>query len=55
MIDATVVGSVHPVPPVPIGRAGGPAEGAGAVYLFCLPESDHVSGQVPACGGGFGG
>ncbi|KOF53810.1 3-oxoacyl-ACP reductase [Achromobacter sp. DMS1] len=37
---------------VPIGRAGTPAEAAGAVYLFCLPESNYVSGQVLVVGGG---
>jgi 3-oxoacyl-[acyl-carrier protein] reductase len=38
---------------VPLGRAGTPAEAAGAVYLFCLPESDYVSAQTVVCGGGF--
>jgi len=38
---------------IPLGRAGTPAEAAGAVYLFCLPESNYVSGQVLVCGGGF--
>ena len=38
---------------IPLGRAGTPAEAAGAVYLFCLPESDYVSGQTVVCGGGF--
>jgi 3-oxoacyl-[acyl-carrier protein] reductase len=38
---------------IPLGRAGTPAEAAGAVYLFCQPESDYVSGQVLLCGGGF--
>jgi len=37
---------------IPLGRAGTPAEAAGAVYLFCIPESDYVSGQVLVCGGG---
>lgn len=40
---------------IPLGRAGTPAEAAGAVYLLCIPESDYVSGQVLVCGGGFGG
>lgn len=40
---------------IPLGRAGTPAEAAGAVYLFCQPESDYVSGQVVVCGGGFNG
>ncbi|MEQ8269955.1 SDR family oxidoreductase [Algiphilus sp.] len=38
---------------VPLGRAGSPAEAAGAVYLFCIPESNYVSGQTLLCGGGF--
>ncbi|MFD9697546.1 SDR family NAD(P)-dependent oxidoreductase [Lentzea sp. NPDC059081] len=38
---------------VPLGRAGTPAEAAGAVVLFCLPESDYVSAQTVVCGGGF--
>jgi len=38
---------------VPIGRAGTPEEAAGAVYLFCIPESDYVSGQVLLVGGGI--
>ncbi|KOF54216.1 3-oxoacyl-ACP reductase [Achromobacter sp. DMS1] len=37
---------------IPVGRAGTPEEAAGAVYLFCIPESDYVSGQVLICGGG---
>jgi 3-oxoacyl-[acyl-carrier protein] reductase len=37
---------------IPVGRAGTPQEAAGAVYLFCLPESNYVSGQVLVCGGG---
>jgi 3-oxoacyl-[acyl-carrier protein] reductase len=38
---------------IPLGRAGTPEEGAGAVYLLCIPESDYVSGQTLVCGGGF--
>jgi 3-oxoacyl-[acyl-carrier protein] reductase len=38
---------------IPLGRAGTPQEAAGAVYLFCLPESDYISGQVVVCSGGF--
>jgi 3-oxoacyl-[acyl-carrier protein] reductase len=38
---------------VPLGRGGTTAEAAGAVYLFCLPESDYVSAQTLVCGGGF--
>jgi 3-oxoacyl-[acyl-carrier protein] reductase len=37
---------------IPLGRAGTPTEAAGAVYLFCLPESNYVSGQVLVVGGG---
>jgi 3-oxoacyl-[acyl-carrier protein] reductase len=37
----------------PLGRVGTPVEAAGAVYLFCLPESDYISGQIVVCGGGL--
>jgi 3-oxoacyl-[acyl-carrier protein] reductase len=40
---------------IPLGRAGTPAEAAGAVYLFCIPESDYVSGQTLICSGGLTG
>ncbi len=32
---------------IPLGRGGTPAEAAGAIYLFCSPDSDYVSGQTP--------
>jgi len=38
----------------PLGRPGTPDEAAGALYMFCSPESDYISGQVIVCGGGFG-
>ena len=38
---------------IPLGRGGTPEEAAGAVYLFCIPESDYVSGQVLLASGGF--
>ena len=37
---------------VPLGRAGTPEEAAGSVYLFCIPESNYVSGEVLIVGGG---
>lgn len=37
---------------IPLGRAGTPAEAAGAVLLFCYPESNYVSGQTLVCAGG---
>ena len=37
---------------IPLGRAGTTEEAAGAVYLFCIPESNYVSGQVLVVGGG---
>jgi 3-oxoacyl-[acyl-carrier protein] reductase len=37
---------------IPLGRGGTPEEAAGAVYLFCIPESDYVSGQLLVCDGG---
>ncbi len=38
---------------IPLGRVGTPQEAAGAVYLFCIPESNYVSGQVITCSGGL--
>jgi 3-oxoacyl-[acyl-carrier protein] reductase len=38
---------------IPLGRAGTPEEAAGAIYLFCTPESDYISGQTIVCGGGI--
>lgn len=38
---------------IPLGRVGTPEEAAGAVYLFCSPESDYVSGQTILCSGGL--
>ena len=38
---------------IPLGRGGTPEEAAGAVYLFCGPESNYISGQVIVCGGGL--
>lgn len=37
---------------IPLGRPGTPEEAAGAVYLFCTPESNYISGQMVVCGGG---
>ncbi|WP_326536063.1 SDR family NAD(P)-dependent oxidoreductase [Pseudorhodoferax sp.] len=39
----------------PLGRFGTPEEAAGSVYLFCIPESNYVTGQTLICGGGRGG
>jgi len=38
---------------IPLGRGGTVEEAAGAVYLFCIPESDYLSGQVVLASGGF--
>ncbi|CQD23940.1 short-chain dehydrogenase/reductase SDR [Mycobacterium lentiflavum] len=38
---------------IPLGRAGTPADAAGAVYLMCIPESDYISAQTLICGGGI--
>lgn len=43
------------IPMIPLGRAGTADEGAGAIYLLCLPESDYVSGQTLLCSGGLTG
>ena len=40
---------------IPLGRPGTPKEAAGAIYMFCIPESNYVTGQILMChGGGFG-
>ena len=38
---------------IPLGRGGTPAEAAGAIYLFCSPDSDYVSGQTLVVTGGL--
>lgn len=38
---------------IPLGRGGTPEEAADAVYLFCSPESNYISGQVVVAGGGL--
>jgi 3-oxoacyl-[acyl-carrier protein] reductase len=38
---------------IPLGRGGTPEEAAGAVFLFCIPESDYISGEVLLASGGF--
>ena len=43
------------VPTIPLRRVGAPEDAAGAVYLFCIPESDFVTGQLLICSGGLRG
>ncbi|MEZ5450196.1 MAG: SDR family oxidoreductase [Thiolinea sp.] len=38
---------------IPMRRAGTTDEAAGSVWLFCVPESDYISGQTVIVGGGF--
>lgn len=38
---------------IPMRRAGTAEEAAGGVWMFCVPESDYVSGQTLVVGGGF--
>ena len=38
---------------IPLGRAGTPEDAAGAVFLFCIPEADYVTGECLTCGGGY--
>jgi 3-oxoacyl-[acyl-carrier protein] reductase len=40
---------------IPLGRLGTPEEAAGAIYLFCSPDSNYVSGQLIEVGGGLSG
>ena len=36
-----------------LGRAGTPDEAAGGILLFCIPESDYITGQVLEISGGL--
>ena len=38
---------------IPLGRAGTVEEAGDAVYLFCSPESNYISGQTIVAGGGL--
>jgi 3-oxoacyl-[acyl-carrier protein] reductase len=38
---------------ISLGRAGGPDEAAGGIFLFCIPESDYVTGQILEVSGGL--
>jgi 3-oxoacyl-[acyl-carrier protein] reductase len=38
---------------IPLGRIGGPDDAANAVFFFCSPLSDYVTGEVLVCGGGI--
>ncbi len=37
---------------IPLARGATAHEAAGAVYMFCIPESNYVSGQLLVCDGG---
>lgn len=37
---------------IPLGRLGTPDDAANAVFFFCSPLSDYVTGEVLVCGGG---
>ncbi|MEE4300463.1 MAG: SDR family oxidoreductase [Pseudomonadales bacterium] len=36
----------------PLGRLGTPEDGAGGIFLLCLPQSDYVTGEVLEVSGG---
>lgn len=38
---------------IPLGRPGTPEDAAKAVFFFCSPLSDYVTGEVLVCGGGI--
>lgn len=38
---------------IPLRRVGNVEEAAGAVYLFCVPESDYITGETILCSGGL--
>ena len=37
---------------IPLGRLGTPQDAANAVFFFCSPLSDYITGEVLICGGG---
>jgi 3-oxoacyl-[acyl-carrier protein] reductase len=37
----------------PLQRLGTPEDGAGGIFLFCIPQSDYVTGEVLTCSGGI--
>ena len=45
----------HMLPNIPLGRVGEPEDAAGAIYLFCIPQSNYVTGQLLLCSGGLRG
>jgi 3-oxoacyl-[acyl-carrier protein] reductase len=50
-MPATVLDHLKAI--IPLGRPGTAEEAAGGIYLFCIPESDYVSGQTLLVGGGI--
>jgi 3-oxoacyl-[acyl-carrier protein] reductase len=38
---------------IPLGRMGTPQDAANAVFFFCSPLSDYITGEVLICGGGL--
>jgi len=38
---------------IPLGRLGKPEDAANAVFFFCSPLSDYVTGEVLVCSGGI--
>jgi 3-oxoacyl-[acyl-carrier protein] reductase len=38
---------------IPLGRLGTPEDAANAIFFFCSPLSDYVTGEVLVCGGGI--
>jgi 3-oxoacyl-[acyl-carrier protein] reductase len=38
---------------IPLGRLGSPQDAANAVFFFCSPLSDYITGEVLVCGGGL--
>ncbi len=38
---------------IPLGRLGTPQDAANAVFFFCSPLSDYVTGEVLVCSGGI--
>jgi 3-oxoacyl-[acyl-carrier protein] reductase len=54
-IEMGIPGDLHKMTAamIPLGRWGTPEEAADAAYLFCIPESNFISGQVVTVAGGL--
>jgi 3-oxoacyl-[acyl-carrier protein] reductase len=50
-VPQAAVATVHAL--TPLRRSGSVQEAAGAIALFCYPESDFITGELVSCSGGL--